>query len=103
MMKFIQPSYSLTNFKCLFLSHVRNSLIESVNFNLMPNLLELDLSSNQVINMTNLGQYNNTKLKSLWLRNININFDSSVFKRFSNLKLLDVGGCNQMNFSQNDY
>ena len=102
MMKLIQPKNDLRNLKYLYLSQVRNNLIESINFNSMPNLLELDLSSNQVIDLSNLEQYNNRKLKSILLRNINISFNTSLFVRFPNLEVLDVGGCKQMNFVQND-
>ena len=102
MRKLIQPNYELSNLKYLYLRQVRAFLIESVNFNLMPNLLELDLSSNKLMNLTNLGRYNNIHLKSLWLRNIDISFESSLFVRFPKLEVLDIGGCKQMNWSQND-
>ena len=102
MMNIIQPNNNLSNLRYLYLSQVRNKLFESVKFNLMPNLFELDLSSNQVINLTYLEKYDNTKLKCLWLRNMNISFESSLFVRFPNLEVLDVGGCKQMKFTQNN-
>ena len=67
----------------------------------MPNLLELDLSSNLVSNLKNLEQYENNILKSLWLGKIDLKFDSSFLgNKFPNLETLDVGGCRQMIFSQ---
>ena len=102
-MKLFQSNDSLlTNLKYFYLSYSLSSSIEALNLNIMPNLLELDLSSNEVKNMTNLEKYENKKLKSLSLRNIQVSFDSSLLTKFRVLESLDIEGCKQMKISQNN-
>jgi Leucine-rich repeat (LRR) protein len=86
------------NLRYLYANGLNQNTLQNMSFNHLVNLIELDLSFNNLTSLASFFQHTNSNLRKLWLQSSILNMDLNFLNNFKNLNELDLSSASFINW-----